>query len=69
MKLKIFLWDSEQYFDMDYSCGMGIAVAENEDEARKLIIKRNSGIIPYGLTEDPQVFEIQKCAFINHGGG
>ena len=38
--LKIFVWNSKQNFFRNYSCGLAVAIAENVDEARKVVLEQ-----------------------------
>lgn len=43
-KLKLFVWTN---FNPDYRGGLAFAVAKDETQARKLVIKANTGMEPY----------------------
>ena len=49
MELKLFLWEDVL---CDYTCGVCFALAENVDEARKLIIESEENKYIVDLLED-----------------
>jgi len=64
-KLKLFVWTG---FSPDYTAGLAFAIAEDEDEARHLVIKEN-GFEP-GEWGDLTVLPVnKKIAYSVSGGG
>jgi len=64
-KLKLFVWTD---FDPDYTCGLAVALAETEEEARKLVLKKRG----YGISNWGKLHILplsKKCAFSESGGG
>jgi hypothetical protein len=63
-RLKLFVW--EDIF-LDYSAGMACALAENSEEARKLIAEK-MGWLHGDLAQEPRVIESPE-GFYSYGGG
>lgn len=67
--LKLFVWHEVFY---DYTPGMAFALAETEEEARKLIIDQMniSESSADDLTKEPEVYEVtDRVGFGIWGGG
>lgn len=62
-KLKLFVWTD---FAPDYSGGLAVAIAEDETEARALVLKEHS-YEPYNWGK-LRVWPIKKAAFTVSGG-
>lgn len=65
-KLKLFVWTDHC---PDYTSGIAFAIAKDETEARKLIVKSRHGVEPY-IWGDLTVYPVSKAvAFSVTGGG
>lgn len=63
--LKLYVW--EDCF-RDWSAGLGVAIAEDSDEARRLLVEK-IGYTHDDLAHPPAVYELtERVAFFVHGG-
>lgn len=64
-KLKLYVWEN---YGCDYTCGIAFALAESEEEARKLIHESDRFVDERTLSNPPKVFT-DKISFGVWGGG
>lgn len=64
MNYKLFLWKDVLH---DYDSGIMGAMAENVEQARDMLRKKDSNIPKYDLAKDPEIFETPEV-FICWGG-
>lgn len=57
-KLKLFVWRGEMIYDGEDASGMAFAIAENENEAIRMIQKDNSHVQKF--QDLPEIFELNK---------
>ena len=63
-ELKLFVWNE---FSPDYTVGLAFAIAETEEEARKLVIEEyGMDACSWGILE---IKAIEPCGYAVAGGG